>query len=248
MRKLLLWALSAGLLLGLAGGLRAQDDVRAIIEKAVKAHGGADNLAKVRAERIKAEGKLYLPDGEATFTSETTVQLPDRFRHVMQYKLKAGTQTRIEVLNRDKGWISDNGKLQELDADQLAKMKEMFYMDRVVHLSTLIKDKGYELTALKEIKVNDRAVVGVKVSSKGHKDISLYFEKDSGLLVMTEHRVGNDKKQLAQQEHYSNFKEVGGCKRPMKVVAFQDSKKLMEAEIKEVKHLDSVPDSEFAKP
>src|SRR5262249_3562712 len=136
---------------------------------------------------------------------------------------------------------------QELDAGQLLKMKEMLYMDRVVHLSTVLKDKGYELSALKEIKVNDRPAVGVKISSKGHKDIGLYFDKENGLLVMTAHREMYDK-EVTQQEHYSNFKEIGGCKRPMKVVAFQDGKKLMEAEVKEIKQLDSVPDSEFAKP
>jgi hypothetical protein len=247
MRNVLLSTVTLALLLGLAGRARAQAEARAIIEKAVKAHGGAENLDKVRAERLKAEGKLFLPDGETTFTSETTVQLPDRFRHVMTYKIKTDVQKRIEVLNRDKGWLSLNGKTEELKGDSLLKMKEMFYMDRVVHLSTLLKDTGYELTPLKEIKVNDRAAVGVKVASKGHKDISLYFDKTTSLLVMAEHRE-TYQKEVTQQEYFSEFKEMNGTKRPMKVVAYADGKKLLEAEVKEIKQLDSVPDSEFAKP
>jgi hypothetical protein len=247
MRKLLLPALAISVLLCLTGRSEAEDSTRALIEKAVKAHGGAENLDKARAERLTAEGKLFQADGETMFTSETTVQLPDRFRHVTRYKLKAGTRTIIQVLNRDKAWIKDDAKLTELNAAQLLEMKEMPYVHRVVHLTAILKDKGYTLTALKEIKVNDRATVGVKVASKGHMDISLYFDKANGLLVMTEHRAAYEK-EVTQQEYYSDFKEVNGCKRPMKVVAYKDRKKFMEAEVKDIKQLDSVPDSEFAKP
>src|SRR5262249_59932138 len=100
-----------------------------------------------------------------------------------------------------------------------------------------------------EAKVKDRPALGVRIASKGHKDASLWFDKETGLLVKAEYTMlNNQKKEVPQEEYFSDFKEVGGIKRPMKVVAFQDGKKLMDAEITDVQSPDKIADSEFAKP
>ena len=53
MRTLLIPALALALL---APSARAQDDAKAIIEKAIKAHGGADVLNKYKAGKGKVKG------------------------------------------------------------------------------------------------------------------------------------------------------------------------------------------------
>jgi hypothetical protein len=51
----------------LAGPGRPQDsdDARALIDRAIKAHGGADKLAKHKAETWKAKGTMYAGDMKA---------------------------------------------------------------------------------------------------------------------------------------------------------------------------------------
>ena len=44
------------------------------------------------------------------------------------------------------------------------------------------------------------------------------------------------------------FEDVQGCRRPMKIAAYRNGKKIMEAEIVDVKYLDKVDAAEFAKP
>jgi hypothetical protein len=228
---------------------RAQEDARAIIAKAVKAHGGEEKLAKLRADRVQVKGKLYLGEMEIPFTGETLVQLPGQFKNVMNMTFMGKNRSIVQVLNGDKGWLSIDGQMKEPDAAALNVMKETLYMDQLVRLTPLLKGQEYQLTPLKETKVQDKPAVGVKVASKGHKDASLYFDKESGLLVKAEYKtVNNQQKEVSQEEFFSDFKEVGGFKRPMKVVAFQGSKKLMEAEITDVKYPDKIADSEFAKP
>src|SRR5262249_51192640 len=142
-----------------------------------------------------------------------------------------------------------NGQTQEPEKAQFAQMREMMYIDRVVRLVPLLVERGFRLTTSKEAKVNDRPAVGVKVASDGHKDVTLYFDKDSGLLIKAEHQVVNhQKKEVLQEEYFSEFKDVGGFKRPTRVVAFQEGKKVMDGELTDIKYFDSVPDSEFAKP
>src|SRR4051794_3419826 len=59
MRTTLGGALALCLVLGGTQPLRA-DDARAVLAKAIKAHGGADKLAKVQALKLKGTGKVYV--------------------------------------------------------------------------------------------------------------------------------------------------------------------------------------------
>ena len=51
------------------------------------------------------------------------------------------------------------------------------------------------LAALGESKVGDRPALGVRISVKGRKDLRFFFDKESGLLVKSEHILddGNGK-------------------------------------------------------
>jgi hypothetical protein len=227
----------------------AQEDARAILNKAIKVHGGEEKLSRLHTDRVKVKGTLYLGETEIPFTGETLVQMPGQFKNVMDMKFMGQTRKVVQVLNGDRGWVSIDGQSRDPDAAGLAQMKETLYMDQLVRLTPLLKDNAYQLTALKEAKVKDRPAVGVRIASKGHKDASLWFDKETGLLVKAEYTMlNNQKKEVPQEEYFSDFKEVGGIKRPMKVVAFQDGKKLMDAEITDVQSPAKIADSEFAKP
>src|SRR5205823_4362500 len=79
MRKLLP-ALVAGLVLTPTEAARAQaDEARAIVERAVKAMGGLDNLTRAKAAHCRSRGR-YPVDGFA-FTSESFSE-PDRIKLV----------------------------------------------------------------------------------------------------------------------------------------------------------------------
>ncbi len=54
-KNALMW-LAVCIALTVVPRLCADEESRAVIEKAVKAHGGEDNLAKLRAVRMKAKG------------------------------------------------------------------------------------------------------------------------------------------------------------------------------------------------
>ena len=60
MRSLLLPTLVVALPFLLTGGARAQDETKAIIDKAIKAHGGEDNLVKLQQMRIKSKGTMVV--------------------------------------------------------------------------------------------------------------------------------------------------------------------------------------------
>jgi hypothetical protein len=249
MRGVLLSLLSVFWIIAAAGLVRAQDDARAIVAKAVAAHGGEEKLGRLRADHVRVKGTLFQDDKEFPFLGETIVQLPSQFKNVMELKVMGQNRKVVQVLNGEHGWESLDGQARDPEAARLSQMKEALYKDQLTRLTPLLKDNAYQLTALKETKIKDRPAVGIKVASKGHKDANLWFDKENGLLIKAEYTtMNNQKREVQQEEFFSDFKEVGGIKRPMKVLALQDGKKFMEAEITDVQYPEKIADSEFAKP
>ena len=70
------------LALGLAVPAAAQDSPKAVIEKAIKAHGGADPLTKFTAERVSIKGTLSIMGMDVEATGTAVTQYPDKQKSV----------------------------------------------------------------------------------------------------------------------------------------------------------------------
>src|SRR5689334_7167092 len=72
----------AALACGPGGPARADadDDAKAILDKAIKALGSEEKLAAVQAATWKSRGTIRLGGNNSDFTSQTIVQGLDRFR------------------------------------------------------------------------------------------------------------------------------------------------------------------------
>lgn len=235
----------------LAAPVRAADEAKEIIEKAIKAHGGQEGLTKYKATQSKNKGKIDLPGvGEVDFTQETSAMLPDKVRESMELSIAGQKVSVLTLINGDKMVIEVNGK--EIDVPAAAKdaIKDLGYMLKVGRLASLTTEKGFELSLIGGDKVEGKAVVGVRVSSKGHKDISLYFDKKTNLLAKLEHRTadattGNEISEERIVTEYTKNKD--GMPIPKTVLVKRDGKKFLEAEVLEVTYLEKLDDSEFKK-
>ena len=244
MRRVIAMVSMVALVMTIGSRVRAEEkgDARATIDRAIKATGGEEKIKKFRAMTWKEKGTFYgMGDGVA-YTGIYSHQYPNQFRMEIENVF-------VIVVNGDKGWSQMGGNTTEMTKDQLAEQKENMYADSVARLTPL-SDKAYKLAALPEIKVNGRAAVGVKVSHKGHRDVKLYFDGESGLLVQREQTVKDDQsgKEVTQVATFSDFKAVEGIKVPTKTVIMRDGKKFVEAEEHDVKLLEKLDDSTFDKP
>jgi len=157
--------------------------------------------------------------------------------------------TQTTVFDGTNGWVNVNGMNIDLDEKLMAELKEASYLLQIGRLAGL-KGKGFELSLLGESKVNDRPAVGVKVASKGHRDINLYFDKETGLVAKMEHRAldAMTMQEVTQERIILEYQDTEGQKMPKKVLVNRDGKKFMELEVTEIKFPDKIDDSEFAKP
>ena len=224
------------------------DAAKDIINKAIKAAGSEEKLSKLKAATIKFKGTFQEGDMNIPLTGEMITQGADQSRAVIQADIGGQAVTIIEVLNRNKGWKKEEST-KEMTADELKEARDGVHESWVATLVPL-KDKAYTLTALGEIKVDDRPAVGVRVSAKDRRDVNLYFDKDTNLLVKSEMRVKDEAAgmEVNQETFYGDYKEVAGIQEAMRFVVKRDGKPFLNAQVEEIRRQEKVDDSVFGKP
>ncbi len=244
--------MSVGICLGLgAAAARAdeQDEIKARLDKAIKAHGGEEKLAKPKPSTAKVKGKFYGMGDGAEYTLELSNTLT-QMRFELDFEI-AGTKFKItQVVNGDKGWMKINDATMDLGKDEFEEAKEGFYVNKIMNLVPL-KEKEYKLSPLGESKVGKKSAVGIKVSHKGHSDVNLLFDKETGLLIKTETTIKDFQaggQEVAQETIMGEYKEFDGRKVATKVVINRDGKPYVDGETTDYKFHDKLDDNVFAKP
>lgn len=234
--------------LALVGLVRAQD-AAAILDKAIKAHGGEEKLSKIKAATWKAKGTIYGTGDPTDFTGEWAMQFPDKVRFTFESVYSGVPIKEVRVLHGDKGWLKLNrDDTFELDKDVLTESRRQLAVQWLATLLPL-RDKAFTLTVVPETKVGDRAAVGIEAAKDGAK-ARLYFDKEKGLLLRFEAPVKDARtgKDVKQETLYEDYRDVSGVQKAMKLTVRRDGKKFLEQEIADFKLLDKLPDSTFAKP
>jgi hypothetical protein len=192
MRTLPVFCLAAALVPGLAGAAVAQDDPRPIIEKAVKALGGEELLARPCASHTRVKSSFIGLPGSTTipgidFSGEVWSQAGSQ-RVSLVISLGDQKTTMMRVVHEGKGWQQNNEDVTDMSAAELAETKQSEYVDRVLGMLLLLKEKEFKLKALGKKKVDGAELVGVQVSSAGHPDVTVWFDPTTGLPNRAEYR------------------------------------------------------------
>ena len=188
----------------------------------------------VKASTFKMKGKFYGMGAGIDYTGEFAIQPPDKLRIQMNIDVNGMKLAFIQVVDGKAGYkkVADMAAT-ELSKDEIAEAAENAYAGRVQTLAPFIKDKDFELSPLGEVKVEDKEAVGVRVSHKGHRDINLFFDKKTGLLVKSERTVKDEMlggKEVIQEELHLDYKEVDGVKHPMRIAIKRDGKEFVDGE------------------
>jgi len=249
MRRFWLAAAAIGATLMVAPRSHAQDDAKAIIEKAIKAHGGADKLAKTKAMRSVSKGTVDVMGQTLPFKETNTMQQPSQFRSEVVLEVGGQQVTILAVGNGNDVWINVMGNTMEAPDIAKEEIKNALYAGRVGSLTPLLEDKEYKLSLLGEAKIKGKPAIGVKVSRSGQKDIDLYFDKETNLIARIVRPVLDQAGQeVIEERSYSDYKDVEGLRRPSKVYAELGGQKHAEAEVIETKYFDKIDANEFSKP
>jgi acetyl esterase/lipase len=226
----------------------AADDARTILAKAIKAHGGEAKLAKLKTMSSKAKGTVYI-NFPVPFSVESVWQWPDRLKNVAVSNL-AKSSPLAEVIVGDDSWSIRDGKPGPLSAVKRDELRTQAHIHRLLLFTPLLQDDTYKLSALDEIRIDDRPAVGVGVSCPGERDVKLYFDAETGKLAKIERRVYDDagKKESVQEEFYSDYRDIDGVPTATKQVWRRDGKKTLVMTLTEARYPDRLDADAFADP
>ena len=154
MTRLMSVTLAAGLVLGLGRLAVADDqDAKAVIDKAVKALGGAEKLGAAKIVRWKTKGKISRNDEENAFSTKVTAQGIDKVRQEFEGEFGGNPVKGVTILDGDKGWRKFGDETNALEGDQLANQKRTAYLQLVPEMPLLLKGEGFKVEAGEEEKV-----------------------------------------------------------------------------------------------
>src|SRR5262245_13302489 len=158
-----------------ANSARAQDDAKAIIERAIAAHGGADKLDKFLAGRAQSKGSIAAQGGQVPFVSVVVYQLPDKVKNTTEFTLQGGARPITQIMNGDKIGVVINGLAQQVLPAQADEMRQAAHGRNLRRLTPLLKGDKYKLETVTEKQIAGKTAVGVKVTADGARDVRLYF-------------------------------------------------------------------------
>jgi len=221
------------------------DDAKSIVDKAIKALGGEDKLAKVEAFSMKAKGTVVFNGNENDTTTEVTAKGLDHFRREFGNDQFHG----VTVLDGDKGWRKFGDNSSEIEGDGVANEKRNIYLAIIPITIVPLKGNGFKYEAAGEEKVGDKPAVILKVTGPDGKDFTLSFDKESGLPVKQVAKViGFQGQEYTAETTFADYKDFGGIKKATKFQIKRDGEKFQDMEVTEFKVLDKVEPETFAEP
>jgi hypothetical protein len=235
-----------------APAIRADDaaDARAIIEKAIKARGdkaGAVPAVTTWKEKIALDALGQPLD----LDTEWTVLVPDKLRLQMTVAVQGQTVNLLIVLNGEKMWFLVNGQLVDSPPQQLSEMLTDMNRMWATSLTPLLAGDEFQLATAKEKVVNGKPAAGVAVRNGKRPIVTLYFDKETWLLVKREATVkdqGTDDKEVLEEVVVSDYKEAGGRKFHTKVVVTRDGKPYYRSEVSMPREVEKPDPKLFEKP
>lgn len=221
-----------------------------ILNKAMTAQGGRDNLKRTTMLHLRSKGVSIVSGKERKFSAEYWYKSPGQSKMVS--KIKIGEDQEIvflQVSNGKTGWEKTDESLRALSESEFKEWQASDNVTQATRLFPLLDDKSISLTATGETTVDDQEAVGIRVSRKGHRDLNLYFDSKKYLLLKSEIRLTpRDAKESLKETFYSDYKDFDGLKFPMKRTRFLNGKKVMEDEVVEIEFLENIDETLFQKP
>jgi hypothetical protein len=185
------------------------------------------------------------------FTGEWHFRGQNQSKVALEIKIGDQALKLIQVVNGAKGWTKYNTEANDMSADELREEMAENYVRYVCSLVPL-KDAAFKLAPLGEVKISGKAAQGVRVSRQGQRDVNLFFDRASGFLVKNESQVkdvkGGGNKDMTQEIFFSKYQDFGGMQYPTQIAIKRDGNQFVNAEMTDIRIVDSVDEAIFGRP
>jgi len=228
-----------------------KDYAKPIVDKAVKALGDAKKQNKLKGITFNTEAKVSVLNNNIQFSGSWSVSGIDKFRGALNIQDNNRQNSVTVVINGKRGWAKDgqNGMVKPAPEKELPKALAFLTAVRLPQMPAALHAKGIKLSPLGEIPINGKTAVGLKVERAGQRDISIYFDKKSGLPLKSEVSV-EDQPGIDSMFAFSfdGFKEIDGVKQFTKMTILRNQQQVAVVELNNIRLYENLDATTFAKP
>lgn len=224
-------------------------DATPILDKAIVALGGEAKLAKAAVTSWKASGTITFNENEAPIKTRSIIEGFERQKSDFEFEINGNSVVGVTVFDGAKGWRKIGDMVQDLDGEALAVTRQNTYL-QAIHVSILpLKTKPFEAEAAPDEKVGDKMTAVVKAKGPDGKPFTLYFDKQTGLLLKLTATIKNFQgEDVKEDSTFSDYKEFDGIKRATKVDILWDGKPFLKSEYSDFKTMEKAEPGTFAEP
>ena len=226
-------------------------EAKKVIEKAIEAQGGKEALEKYPASSSKIKGQMSMLGMDIPFTGEIVTSGTDKVRTQLDAEVQGQKMEILQIVNGDKVKQTVSGAEQPLTDETKKELLQTPMVLEISSMTPLLKGDKYTVKSEKDEKVGDADTSVVLITAKGLKDVRLFFDKKTGLMVKITRKSlgigdGPEPIEVTEETIVSDYKAVDGVKMPAKSVTMHDGKKFMTIEVTEMKLMDKADAKKFA--
>jgi hypothetical protein len=247
------WVLGLALALVVAGSAAADEKAEAVVKKAIEAHGGADALNKYKAGKFKLKGEVSVMGMDFEFTGTVSYMTPDRYKlevnaEIMGMKLVINQVVKGDSV-KSSGTIGGMQIPMNSDAEK-QELKMAAVLQEAEQLTPLLDATKFTIKSGDDDTVNGKKAAVLIVTPKAvDKELKLYFDKESGLVVKTAHKgVGagdGAPTEVLEETYHTEYKKISGVQTATKLTVTHDGKKFMTMDVSDIELLEKIDDKEF---
>ena len=199
--------LTLAILYGFVGAISAQQTAEAVVRKAIGATGLPTD-GKPSYQTWREEGKMTFGGATFPYDCRWTYEPSDKYRFDMTGEMNGLKLNVTFVQNGSKAKETSNGASRLLDGEKLEETTSALHELWVNSLTPLVQDKKFTLSLTGDKLLGKQNCTGVLVKYPSRRDITLYFDKTTGLLAGSATQVKDEFqnwKLVAQEATFSDY-------------------------------------------
>jgi hypothetical protein len=229
---------------------RADDSAMETIDKAIKALGGEEKLAKATILSWKATGTLNFGGNSSDFKSEAVAEGLDHYRSKFEADFNGNAFEAVTVVSGKNGWRKFGDNVMTLDGDGLNNEMRNIYTRVVPTTLVALKGKGFKVESAADEKIGEKMAKVVKVTAPEGGTFELCFDPETHLPAKMRATMAGfgDGPEFVLETSYADYKDMSGIKKATKITSKRDGEPFLEETIKEFSVLEKTEPGTFDEP
>lgn len=225
-------------------GEEAVTEGKEILAYVIEAHGGIDNIRRVKNIVSKSRMILNTPGGMMELDGEVTLVLPAKARYDMTIPAMGMQMSR--VYDGQSAWIVMPQGVQPLPAAFVEEAKREIFRNSI-HLLTYIADKEASVQYLGAEDVKGKMTDVILVSNTPADSLKLFIDQETKHIIKREYQAFTEQGPADREEFLDDYREISGVMVAFHTVLVDNGEQSAEITLSEVMFNAEVDESLFEK-